>query len=216
MSPDQWVVGDVQGFLEPLLSVLSSVGLVGDHREWIGDNATLTVLGDLVDRGPDGVGVIEFLMQLQQEGHVDVVIGNHDILLLAAHQFGSVTSTATARTFFEDWELSGGQRTDLERLTESHVAWLKSLPAMRLERDVLMMHADALFYLDYGSSVDDVNARFGDVLHGDDVTQWDHLLDAMTRQPPETATAAYVYCGGRCVNVDPGLYLGGPGFAYRL
>jgi hypothetical protein len=33
--------------------------------------------------------------------------------------------------------------------------------------------------------------------------------------PPETVTAAYVYCGGRCVNVDPGLYLGGPGFVYR-
>jgi hypothetical protein len=32
----------------------------------------------------------------------------------------------------------------------------------------------------------------------------------------EMATEAYVYAGGRCINVDGGLYLGGPGFVYKL
>jgi hypothetical protein len=124
---------------------------------------------------------------------------------------------------------------------------------MCLAEDALMMHADALLYLSYGSSIDEVNARFDEILHGDDVASWDRLLAAftqhraflgpdgcvqaegmlgtfggrmlvhghtpiarVTRQPPETVTSAYVYCDGRCVNVDPGLYLGGPGFAYKV
>jgi hypothetical protein len=33
-------------------------------------------------------------------------------------------------------------------------------------------------------------------------------------QAAETVTGPYVYCEGRCVNVDPGFYLGGHGFAY--
>jgi hypothetical protein len=33
---------------------------------------------------------------------------------------------------------------------------------------------------------------------------------------PEMITEAYAYNGGLCVNVDGGMYLGGPGFAYAL
>lgn len=33
---------------------------------------------------------------------------------------------------------------------------------------------------------------------------------------PEAITEAYPYNGGMCVNVDGGMYLGGPGFAYPL
>jgi hypothetical protein len=84
-----WVVGDVQGFAEPLRRVLRQAGLIDAANAWSGGDATLAVLGDLVDRGPDGVGVIELLMRLQTEapasnGRVVVVVGNHDILLLAA------------------------------------------------------------------------------------------------------------------------------------
>ena len=38
----------------------------------------------------------------------------------------------------------------------------------------------------------------------------------MLQVPAETVTAAHVYRAGRCVNVDPGMYLGGPGFAYHV
>jgi Calcineurin-like phosphoesterase len=252
MSPDLWIVGDVQGFLEPLRRVLTRAGLIDASGAWTGGGATLAVLGDLVDRGPDGVGVIELLMRLQAEagrsdGQVQVVIGNHDVLLLAVRKF------PTEGTFRETWRLSGGQDSDLVRLRGEHVDWLERLPAMLLEADVLMAHADALFYLEYGSGLADVNDGFASALRGRDADAYQRLLTAftehraflgpdgcakldrflgtfggqrlvhghtpiprMTRQPPETAISAYVYCGGRCVNVDPGLYLGGPGFAYRV
>ena len=240
-----WILGDVQGYLQPLRGVLHLVELIDGAGSWSGGDATLVVLGDLVDRGPDGIGVIEFLMGLQREGgRVTVVIGNHDILLLAAHSFGGL--------FQEHWREAGGQESDMARLTDEHVEWLQGLPAMALERDVLMMHADALFYLEYGSSVARVNASFREVLRGDNPTEWHRLLDAFAEhraflppegctrlervlatfggrklvhghtpiaralnQPAETVTHEFAYCEGRCVNVDPGLYLGGPGFCYR-
>ncbi|MDQ3856252.1 MAG: metallophosphoesterase [Chloroflexota bacterium] len=41
-------------------------------------------------------------------------------------------------------------------------------------------------------------------------------IDKVTGQPPETVRQALVYAGGRCVNVDGGMYRGGPGFVYQV
>src|SRR4029077_15978664 len=61
--------------------------------------------------------------------------------------------------------------------TDAHIQWLQKLPAMVLVDDVLMLHADALFYLKYGSSIEEVNARFADILRRDDLDEWNGLLD---------------------------------------
>jgi hypothetical protein len=250
MAEDLWVVGDVQGFLAPFQRVLRESQLIDADAHWRAGGATLVVVGDLVDRGPDGIGVIEFLMHLQTEAHrlggrVVVLIGNHDVLLLGARRFGEPLLTW--------WLQSGGVPGDLEALTEAHATWLVQLPAIHLEREVLMMHADAMFYLDYGASIAEVNGGFSQILTGDDPDAWQHVLSQfeehrafsgldgeanlerymstfgarllvhghtpvprMLQVPAETVSRAYEYRGGKCVNVDPGIYLGGPGFAYRV
>jgi hypothetical protein len=229
----------VQGFLEPFRRVLRESGLMDDTDTWMGGGATLVVVGDLVDRGPDGIGVIDLLMKLQQQGSVKVLIGNHDILLLAAKRFPQLRDA-----FFD----GGGLLSDLEGLTCEHVEWLRNLPAMLRHQDTLLMHADAMFYLHYGTTIDEVNTSFRATLESDDIDGWNRLLGEfsehrafleiadldhfltvyggsmlihghtpiarMLQIPPETVTHAHVYQDGRCVNVDPGLYLGGPGFAY--
>ena len=55
-----------------------------------GRDARLWLVGDLVDRGPDGVGVIELVRRLQREGDVHCLLGNHELLLLAARRFPDV------------------------------------------------------------------------------------------------------------------------------
>ena len=236
---DVWVVGDVQGHLEPFRRVLRDTGLIDATDRWIGRSATLSVVGDLVDHGPDGIGVIKLLMKLQGEADVQVLIGNHDVLLLAAHRFSHLR---------DDFLRAGGTLSDLQGLSQHHVEWLSHLPAMLHMGNDILVHADALFYLRYGTSVDDVNAKFRAILDGADEHSFKNLLDdfsehrafldeakfeqfrrtyggevvihghtpiaRMLRVPPETVTQAYVYQAGRCVNVDPGLYLGGLGFAF--
>src|SRR5262249_44536296 len=133
----------------------------------------------------DGIGVIELLMRLQAEapasnGRVVVVVGNHDILLLAASYFGLTPSTSPAGSFLEEWRRDGGSASDLERLTAEQSRWLAQLPALWREQDVLLAHADSLLYLAYGSSIETVNARIQDVLSGRDIEAWGHLLDAFS------------------------------------
>ncbi|MBV9578973.1 MAG: metallophosphoesterase [Chloroflexi bacterium] len=250
MVEDVWVVGDVQGFLTTLQHVLQSVGVIDAAGDWCAGGSTLVVVGDLVDRGPDSVGVVKFLQRVQRDaarrgGRVVVLIGNHDMLMLAARRFGE--------PFLSTWIEAGGVLEDLEALTDTDVGWLGALPALVVERGVVFMHADAMLYLEYGGSVGEVNAAFRRVLEGDDTGAWQRLLEQfgehrafsgpdgeanvaryltgfevrqvihghtplprMLQAPPETVTSAYVYREGRCVNVDPGMYLGGPGFAYRV
>jgi len=41
-------------------------------------------------------------------------------------------------------------------------------------------------------------------------------IGKLNSQRPETVTAPYTYAGGLAVDVDAGMYLGGPGFVARL
>ena len=88
----RFAVSDVHGHRDDLVDVLRAAGLVDAAGDWSGDDATLWVLGDYVDRGPDGVGVIDVVMRLQQQaprsgGRVGALMGNHEVLALGMHRF---------------------------------------------------------------------------------------------------------------------------------
>ena len=71
----------------------------------------------------------------------------------------------------------GGVQRDLAGLDEAHAAWLRELPAIVVEREVVLLHADAMFYFDYGSTPTEINASFRQVLEGCDHAAWQRLLD---------------------------------------
>lgn len=145
--------GDVHGQLDKLVAHLRAGGLIDADQRWIGGAAALWFMGDFFDRGPDGVGAVDLVMRLQAEaaqvgGHVDSVLGNHDVLILAARRFGGQPTSLEGETFRDSWRRNGGEEADLARLTERHVTWLTTRPAMALVEDRLLLHADAAFYQD--------------------------------------------------------------------
>lgn len=230
--------------------LLREAGLLDERLRWRGGNSGVVFMGDFFNRGPDGVGCVELAMRLEREvaasgGRVWSLLGNHDVLLLAAHRFGG--------PFVRSWLEEGGVEADLRRLTAGQVRWLRNLPAMLLLEDRLFVHADATLYPRYGATVEAVNNSWRALLCGDDRAAWDRLLDEfgehwafeppdreaeaasflsrfggrqlihghtpiakMTGAPPEDVREPLVYAGGLCVNVDHGLYRGGPGFVYRI
>lgn len=252
--------------------LLRTANLIDADLHWAAGNTTLCFMGDFCDRGPQGIECVELVMRLQQEaatagGQVIALMGNHEPLLLAAYRFGMQETEGPGGSFWGDWHYNGGQVSDLERLTPAHVEWLSNLPTMVQVEDRLLMHADALFYIGYGRTIEEVNQHIADVLQSSNPSDWDQLLVAfterlafvngqifaegaiknieraqiflriyteqgrqkrlatqiihghtpipyMTRQQPRLVTAAHIYADGLCVNVDGGLYLGGPGFVH--
>ena len=72
--PQQIFIGDVHGCLEELITLLSRL-------EYNSACDTLVFVGDLVDRGPESVGVVRHVRELQAEHgqeKVQCVMGNHE------------------------------------------------------------------------------------------------------------------------------------------
>ena len=146
------------------------------------------MLGDYVDRGPDGVGVIDVVMRLQQQapragGRVGALMGNHEVLALGMHRFGDALVRDTdgrEHAFATSWALNGGRPTDQSRLTPEHLAWLASLPALARDGDWLLTHSDTTEYLRWGSSVPEVNARVAAVTAAGDLEAWWDLWRGLT------------------------------------
>jgi hypothetical protein len=172
-------VGDVHGHLDELVTSLTNARLIDDERNWVGGNALVWFLGDFMDRGPSGVAVLDLVIALAEQAHevggrVGSLLGNHEILALGMHKFGDrrIPGADTERSFERSWALNGGQDADQEGLTDRHIDWMSSLPAIAREGDYLLLHSDTLEYAHWGQTISEVNANLAVVLAGDDLTEW--------------------------------------------
>ncbi|WEB41482.1 metallophosphoesterase [Streptomyces yunnanensis] len=176
-----YVVGDVHGYYEELRAALEAEGLIDADGTWAAGNARLWFLGDFTDRGPDGIGVIDLVMQLSAEaaaagGYCKALMGNHELLLLGAKRFGDtpVQSGAGTASFQAAWLLNGGQKTDMDRLEDHHLQWMARLDAVMEEDGHLLVHSDTTAYLEYGDSIEAVNDTVHEVLTRSDADEvWD-------------------------------------------
>lgn len=74
------IVGDVHGEIAALDALLRHLGYSADgcHAE----NRRLVFVGDLVDRGPDSPGVVEWVRRLIEAERAQCVMGNHELNIL--------------------------------------------------------------------------------------------------------------------------------------
>lgn len=179
---DLWVVGDVHGAHDKLRALLMRAGLIDRAGNWTGGRAHLVFLGDYVDRGPDGVGVLRLVQQLERQargggGQVTALLGNHEVMFLAAALFRS-HDPQDRLGFMEYWLSNGGQLWDLERLAPEDVTWIQSRPLLARASDWLLVHADSVFYSSLGSSLEDVNSHAADMLRSRDPSVWGAFANA--------------------------------------
>ncbi|WP_211265286.1 metallophosphoesterase [Actinacidiphila oryziradicis] len=184
-----FVVGDVHGYLQELLDALHAQGLIDAEGHWAAGPARLWFLGDFTDRGPDGIGVIELVMQLSAEaaaagGYAKALMGNHELLLLGAHRFGDtpVHSQAGTASFLAAWRLNGGQPTDMERLQDHHIAWMSRLDAATVADGHLLLHSDTTAYLEYGTTIDAMNDTVTGVLQRGNAEECWELFRKFTKR----------------------------------
>jgi bis(5'-nucleosyl)-tetraphosphatase (symmetrical) len=171
-----YLIGDLQGCDEALARLL-------DETSFSPSRDTLYLLGDLVNRGPDSLGVLRRLMALDGAAHC--LLGNHDLHLLAiAH---GVRSPGRGDTL-------GAVLAAPDRGVV--LDWLRQ-QAMALPLDVaghplLLVHAGVLPHwsrartLALAAEVQEVlrGAAFGEFLHalyGNTPAQWSEDLQGAER-----------------------------------
>lgn len=131
-----YAMSDVHGAYQRMLTLLARAGLVAPAPatpaaiHWTGATAVLVVVGDLIDKGPQGVEVIDALIALEKSaltsgGQLVVTVGNHEVEFLVDPQ----NSKATGSDGF-DQELSalGIVPEDVAAGREPRGAWLRQRP----------------------------------------------------------------------------------------
>ena len=167
-----YLVGDLQGCCDPLERLLQTLDFSPSRDH-------LYLLGDLVNRGPDSLGVLRRLRGL--EGSATCLLGNHDLHLLAvAHGVRKPHRSDTL-----DANLHAPDRDD----------WLGWLRRQRLavhEQGWLMVHAGVLPQWDAARTVAlaaEVESMLrspdvGDFLtqmYGNEPARWDDRLSGIAR-----------------------------------
>ena len=90
-------------------------------------------LGDLVNRGPDSLGTLRYLKQLQEENRIECILGNHDLHLLAVD--AGIRKTKGLDTVQPI--LDAPDRAEL-------INWLRHRPMALSDGKVLTVHAGVL------------------------------------------------------------------------
>jgi hypothetical protein len=230
-----YAVSDIHGHLEKVTAALHEAGLTDAEGNWSNQDARLWFLGDYFDRGPDGIGVLTLVRRLVAQaaagtGEVRALLGNHEILALGMHRFGDTFvphDGISTRSFERSWVMNGGQDRDQELLTDADVSWLADLPMLGLDADHLLIHSDTDEYLEWGSTIAEINAAAREDLHSEDINVWWELWRRMTsryafrgRGGPAVARELLHRLGGRRIvhghsivadqlGIDPA-YLTGP------
>ncbi len=78
-------IGDLHGDYENYLEVLKIAGLIDKKGKWSGGKTHLVQTGDIPDRGPDSIKIIEHIGKLAKQarkkgGRVHSLIGNHEAM----------------------------------------------------------------------------------------------------------------------------------------
>ena len=119
--PDFYVIGDVQGCAEPLARLLAQIPA----------HADVWFCGDLINRGPDNLGVLRQVQALGSRARV--ILGNHDIHLLGVA--AGVRAPGRSDTL-DDILLSPD--------CEGCLNWLRQWPLAHFEHGILMVHAGVM------------------------------------------------------------------------
>ena len=137
---DVIAVGDIHGRLDLLDVFLDSVR---------NTQTTVILLGDLIDRGPEDLGVLERVEKLLEEPEywgleaAYALRGNHEQMYLDACE-GNYVGT---------WAGNGGKYKQLDQLS-LHSNWIRNLPIYLTVGDTMFIHAGVFPGVDPAESIE--------------------------------------------------------------
>jgi hypothetical protein len=134
------VIGDVHGEVAALVSLLERLGC-DPERSTV--DRPIVFVGDLVDRGPNSVEVIEIAQRLVDAGNAQVVLGNHELnLLLNKEKEGNGWLLGHSDGWHDgDKRVPFGSRQAGDSERAKILAFLRSLPVALESSTLRIVHA---------------------------------------------------------------------------
>ncbi len=118
-----FIIGDIHGELETLKELVKDI----DRSK-----TRIICVGDLIDKGPDSKGVIDFI----RSNNIESVKGNHEFMATEMIQYLNSNLHAL---YDSDWFLNGGQQIYDSYLSKDELLidlkWLDTLP-LYIETDI--------------------------------------------------------------------------------
>jgi serine/threonine protein phosphatase 1 len=126
-------IGDIHGCSVALAALLAAIEPRPDD--------TIITLGDYIDRGIDSKGVLEQLIDLENQCHLVPLLGNHEEMLLGAREgrsdlqfFLACGGIATLQSY--------GSSERLDEIPREHFAFLERCQLFHIEQRHFFVHAN--------------------------------------------------------------------------
>jgi hypothetical protein len=148
-------IGDLHGDFAAWRDIARAAGVIDEKGRWRGGKTVLVQDGDVVDRGPDSLKIIQDLMRLQGEakragGQVIAIVGNHeamnmtdDLRYVSAGDYAAFTdrnSEALRQRVYaaniKAVEAAYRQRDPAMTSEAIKAAWMAATPLGKLEHQV--------------------------------------------------------------------------------
>ena len=144
----RWIIPDIHGCVNTLKQLVEN-GIQPTKED------SIYFLGDYIDRGPDGKGVIDYIMSFQAEGYdIQYLIGNHEYYCMNSYE-ADKHRFLTKSSIQKEWERYGAKATlksfGAKRprdIDEKYIEWMKKGKYFIELDDYILVHAGMNFNID--------------------------------------------------------------------
>ncbi len=141
-----WVIGDVHGCVLTLRKLVEEK-IIPTTQD------VICFTGDYIDRGPSSKQVIDYLIELEQQGmQLQLIQGNHEEMFLNCYQWEKTNTSKSffskKNPYFNEWNQNGGKEAlesfgvaDVASVPEQYIEWAKKTMNYVESEKHLIVHA---------------------------------------------------------------------------
>ena len=144
----RWVIPDIHGCVNTLKQLIEN-GIQPTKED------SIFFLGDYIDRGADGKGVIDYIMSFQEQGYdIQYLVGNHEYYCMNSYEKDQ-HKLLFKSNIQKEWERYGAKMTlksfGVKRprdIDKKYIEWMKKGKYFIELDDYILVHAGLNFNID--------------------------------------------------------------------